>query len=196
MKLIPDKLDAFLQFDAIVSIDDAIRTKTKEIVSSLKDDAQRAKAIFEWVRDNIAHSKDIGAEVVTCSAIDTFSQGSGICFHKSHLVASMMRSEGIPCGFCYQVFENPISKDSENLALYGLNAIYLECTAQWHRIDPRGNRDDINGQFSIDPEILAFPEMQFLDDCIYAEPLENVVSALQQATSIKALWLKLPSMER
>ena len=196
MKLVPDKLDAFLQFDAIVSIDDAIRSKTKEIVYSLKGDAQRAKVIFEWVRDNIHHSKDIGAEIVTCSSVDTFSHGTGICFPKSHLVASMMRSERIPCGFCYQVFENPISKDSKNLALHGLNAIYLESTAQWHRIDPRGNRDDINGQFSTDQEILAFPEMQFLDDCIYAEPLENVISALQQATSIKDLWPKLPSIQK
>jgi len=194
MKLIPNDLDAFLHFDEVVSISDAIRSKTQEIVHSLESDIDRSKAIFEWVRDNIHHTKDLGAEVVTCSSIDTFSEGTGICFAKSHLVASMMRSEGIPCGFCYQVFDNPVATDSDSLALHGLNAIYLESTSRWHRLDPRGNRVDVNAEFSVDREILAFPDMLFMDDCIYAAPLKKVVQGLQTASNITGLWTDLPAI--
>ena len=96
MKPIPNNLEAFLQFDDIVSVDESIRSKTKEIVGSLTTDTDRAKAIFEWVRDNIPHTKDISEEIVTCSSIQTFQEGTGICFPKAHLLASMMRLEKNP----------------------------------------------------------------------------------------------------
>jgi transglutaminase-like putative cysteine protease len=195
MKLVPDQLEAFLQFDEIVSVNRVIRAKASEIVRPFELDFDRVKAIFEWVRDHIPHTKDIGEEVVTCSAIEAFAEGTGICFPKSHLVAAMMRSEGLPCGFCYQVFENPLTADSDSLALHGLNAVYLESTERWHRIDPRGNRGEIRGGFSIEHEILAFPEMRFLDDAIYASPLKAVVDGLQRATSITALWPNLPAVK-
>lgn len=196
MKLVPDQLEAFLQFDEIVCVDDAIRDQVEALVNPFDLDADRARAIFEWVRDQIPHTKDLGEEVVTCSATEVFAAGTGICFPKSHLVASMMRLEGIPCGFCYQVFENPTSEDPNSLALHGLNAIYLESTSRWHRIDPRGNRDDIHGEFSIETEVLAFPEMLFLDDCIYATPLAMVVEGLQAASSITSLWPRLPAISK
>lgn len=194
MKLIPNQLDAFLQFDDIVSVDMAIRQKAKEIVSPFELKEDRARALFKWVRDHIHHTKDIGQEIVTCSAIETFSEGTGICFPKAHLLASMMRVEGIPCGFCYQVFENKLANEPHSMALHGLNAIYLESTSKWHRIDPRGNRDDIRGEFSIADEILAFPDMQFMDDGIYAKPLTTVVEGLQSASSITSLWPNLPAI--
>ena len=107
MKLVPDRLEAFLEFDDVVSIDSRIRSTVDEIVGS-KSGVHAAKIIYEWVRDRIPHSKDQGVEQVTCSSVEAFSQGTGICFPKSHLVASMMRCIGIPCGFCYQVFEKAV----------------------------------------------------------------------------------------
>ena len=196
MKPIPDDLAAFLQFDEVIAVDQAVREKTREVVGSLVGEVERAKAIFEWVRDHIPHTKDIGEEVVTCSSTQVLAEGTGICFPKAHLVASMMRLENIPCGFCYQVFENPLSQDAESLALHGLNACYFQSTGRWHRIDPRGNRDDIQGEFSIEEEVLAFPEMKFLDDGIYAKPLSSVVKGLHDASSITSLWPELPSVSR
>ncbi|MGJ8673115.1 transglutaminase-like domain-containing protein [Rubritalea sp.] len=194
MKLVPDKLEAFLQFDEIVSVNHAIREKTEEIVQGIESDASKARAIFKWVRDTIPHTKDIEGDIVTCSAIDVFEQGTGICFAKSHLVAVMMRLEGIPCGFCYQLFENDLSSTPNSMALHGLNAVFLESTSQWHKIDPRGNRDDIRGEFSTGDEILAFPAMLFMDDCVYAKPLQSVVDGLREASDIASLWPHLPSI--
>lgn len=194
MRLIPDTLEAFLKFDEVISVDDALRAQTDTITAPHESEENRAKAIFEWVRDQIPHSKDIGEETVTCSATEALAAGTGICFPKSHLVASMMRLKGIPCGFCYQVFENPSAETANTMALHGLNAVYMESTSRWHRIDPRGNRADIHGEFSIKDEALAFPEMRFLDDCIYAEPLRKVVEGLRKATSISNLWPQLPSI--
>ena len=66
-------------------------------------ETERARALFEWVRDHIPHTHDVGGEEVTCSSIEVFEAGTGICYAKSHLLAAMMRYVGIPCGFCYQV---------------------------------------------------------------------------------------------
>lgn len=196
MKIIPNRFEAFLEFDGTVSVNQAIRDRTSEIVQSLGDDESKARAIFEWVRDFIPHTKDIGGDVVTCSAIDVLGQGTGICFAKSHLVAAMMRLEGIHCGFCYQIFENDIADDGDAMALHGLNAVFLKTSSKWHRIDPRGNRDDICGEFSIEEEVLAFPEMEFMDDCIYAQPLKIVTNGLNKAKDIKSLWPNLPSIPK
>ena len=161
----------------------------------MKTEIDKAKIIFEWVRDKIPHSKDVNREVVTCSSTETFDHVTGICFAKSHVLASMMRSEQIPCGFCYQVFHNPISSIPDSMGLHGLNAIFLNSTKRWHRIDPRGNRHDIHAEFSTEDERLAFPEMKFLDNCIYSKPLEDVVEGLQKASSITELWPVLPSVK-
>lgn len=194
MTLVPNNLESFLQFDETVSVNHVIRKKTKEIVQAIESDVGKARAIFEWVRDTIPHTKDIAGDIVTCSAIDVFEQGTGICFAKSHLVAVMMRLEGIPCGFCYQLFKNDLASTINSMALHGLNAIFLESTSQWHRIDPRGNRDDIRGEFSTGEERLAFPDMPFMDDCVYAKPLQSVVDGLREAADISSLWPHLPSI--
>ena len=194
MLLVPKNIEAFLHFDDTVSVNTAVREHTRTIVQGLGSDIEKAKAIFEWVRDHIPHTKDIAGDVVTCSAVDVLEMGTGICFAKSHLVAAMMRLEKIPCGFCYQLFENDIANDPNSMALHGLNAVYLESTSEWHRIDPRGNQDAIRGEFSTGDEILAFPDMPFMDDCIYAKPLDIIITGLQDASTIQSLWPKLPSI--
>lgn len=191
MNLIPNDITAFLEFDEVITINALIRDKVRTITSGI---AEKAKALFNWVRDEIPHSKDVSREVVTCSSTETLESGTGICFAKSHLLVSMMRCEGVPCGFCYQIFDNPLTHIPESMALHGLNAIYFKETGKWHRIDPRGNRCDIKAEFTLEKEQLAFPSMEFLDSCIYARPLNTVVTTLQNAQSITELWPVLPSV--
>lgn len=190
----PKDIEAFTRFDDVVTLNEGVRSKANEIVAGEVNETAQAKALFEWVRDRIPHTKDIEQEVVTCTSTEVLEEGTGICFAKSHLLAAMMRHAGIPCGFCYQVFENPLDLTPDSLALHGLNAIWLSETGRWHRMDPRGNRDDIHAEFSLLEELLAFPEMRFLDDCIYAAPLDQVVAGLRGADSITTLWPKLPSV--
>lgn len=192
MNPVPHDLNAFLRLDGVVAVNDAIRAMADALTAGSRDPIARARAVFAWVRDEIPHTKDIAGEVVTCTAIEAFEHKTGICFPKAHLLAAMLRHLGIPTGFCYQVFPNPADPAGPP-ALHGLNAIHLSATGRWHRLDPRGNRDGIHAVFSLDPESLAFPDMAFLDDCVYAEPLGSVVAGLKTAPNIAALWRALPS---
>jgi len=191
---IPTNLAAFLIFDDVVNIHNEIKSKAVEITEDLTDEIKKAKALFEWVRDTIPHSKDACREEVTKTAVEVFETGTGICYAKSHLLASMMRSQNIPCGFCYQVFSNPISKIPKTMALHGLNGIYLSSLKKWIRIDPRGNTAGVRAEFDIKKEQLAFPTLQMLDTHVYARPLDTVVSALTTFQTVSELWPYLPSV--
>ena len=71
MKIVPDNIEAFLKFDDVVSDHTVIKEKVREIVLPCLSNEEKAKAIFEWVRDHIPHTKDIDGEIVTCAAITT-----------------------------------------------------------------------------------------------------------------------------
>lgn len=76
----------------------------KEIVSELFNEEQteleKVKTAFEFVRDNISHSWDIQSTKVTCKASEVLQYKEGICYAKSNLLAALLRSQGIPTGFC------------------------------------------------------------------------------------------------
>jgi transglutaminase-like putative cysteine protease len=82
---------------------------------------------------------------VTWRASDVLRERVGICYAKAHLLAALLRAQGIPAGFCYQ----------ELSALHGLNAVYLH--GRWSRLDARGNRTGAGGEFSLGEEKLAWP---------------------------------------
>jgi hypothetical protein len=169
--------------------------KTQEITAGLDGDIAKAKSLFEWVRDFIPHSADIDADTVTFTASEVLAQGTGICFAKSHLLAAMCRSIGIPAGLCYQVFvKNP---PGTGMGLHGLNGIYLASLDRWIRVDPRGNTGEIDAQFSLIQEQLAFPPNpqlgEYVFDEIWNEPVPEVVNLLTKFTSRREMWPYLPT---
>jgi transglutaminase-like putative cysteine protease len=93
--------DRRLGQDAVV---DFGRPEISELASGLRshhtDDVDFARAAFEHVRDNIRHSWDAQDPRVSVSASDTLAHGTGLCFAKAHLLAAILRSQGIPTGFC------------------------------------------------------------------------------------------------
>jgi transglutaminase-like putative cysteine protease len=111
--------------------------RAKQITVGLDNDIAKAQSLFKWVRDNIPHSRDIDVDIVTFTASEVLTQGTGICYAKSHLLAAMCRSIGIPAGLCYQTCAN--DPPDSSLVLHGLNAIYLAQIDRWIRVDPRGN---------------------------------------------------------
>ncbi len=139
-----------------------------------------AKACFEWVRDEVYHSVDYQMNPVTCRASDVLKYRTGYCFAKSHLLAALLRANAIPTGFCYQ----RLSLDDRGApyTLHGFNAVHLP-EIGWYRIDARGNRSDIDAQFTPPQEKLAYQprlpeEIDFPN--ILAGPLPIVVEALQR----------------
>ena len=61
-----------------------------------------ARACFEFVRDGITHSWDAQQNPVTLRASEVLSQGTGYCYAKSHLLAALLRANGLPAALCYQ----------------------------------------------------------------------------------------------
>ncbi len=159
------------------------------------DDIAIVRTAFEWVRDRIPHTADVGGEVVTCSASEVMRAGTGICYAKAHLLAALLRANGIAAGFCYQVLRRdaPLS----GVVLHGLNAVCLSALGRWVRLDARGNTGDIDARFDLERERLAFPPDvaagEFTYDTIYAAPARVVVETLRSGTSLAALWPRLPA---
>ena len=154
-----------------------------------------AKACFEWVRDEIHHSCDYQLNPVTCCASDVLKYGTGYCYAKSHLLAALLRANYIPTGFCYQRLS--LYEDGAPYCLHGLNAVFLP-EIGWYRIDARGNKDNVNAQFTPPQEQLAFP-LIFAEefDCktVFAAPLPIIVSALQAYSTWDALLNNLPDLQ-
>jgi transglutaminase-like putative cysteine protease len=195
MKLQSQHLIDYLQCTPIIDWETpAIIDQTQTVTRGLTHDTKKAHALFEWVRDAISHSWDIGTDVVTCAASEVLQQRTGLCYAKSHLLAAMLRCAGIPAGFCYQVFRR--NAPYRGLALHGLNGLYLPSLSRWVRVDARGNTGTIDAQFSLTEEKLAFPVDPHQGEClyqtIYTDPAPEVVAVLHGFTSLHALWPYLP----
>lgn len=172
-------------------------------ITALSENLRRSAAteldlirrIYEFVRDEISHSSDITEKIVACTASEVLKAGQGICFAKSHLLAALLRYNGIPAGFCYQLLR--LNDDTSTLVLHGLNAVYPESERRWIRLDARGNKLGVNAQFSILKEKLAFPVRTELGEIdypmIYDSPDPNVLVALSQSRTFEELWSHLPS---
>ncbi|GFO69493.1 Cro/Cl family transcriptional regulator [Geomonas limicola] len=156
---------------------------------------QTAQHCFEWVRDEIRHSSDYKLNPVTWKASDALSHRTGYCYAKSHLLAALLRANGIPAGFCYQRLS--LDGSGAPYCLHGLNAVLLPDYG-WYRIDSRGNKEGIDSQFTPPVERLAFP---ILDPAeadlpeIWPEPLECVLAALRRHDDYLELYHNLPDIE-
>ncbi|MED4122866.1 transglutaminase-like domain-containing protein [Halalkalibacterium halodurans] len=145
------------------------------------DEVGKIKQAFLFVRDEISHSWDIQSHKVTCAASDVLREKEGICYAKSHLLAALLRAQGVPTGFCYQrlmLFDTP----EKGYALHGLNAVYSQTLQRWIRLDPRGNKPGVDAQFSITTEQLAFKPDEKVGEkdgrTIYVNPLPVIVDTL------------------
>lgn len=170
-----------------------IRNKIEKIRNTTNKQIEQAKIAFEFVRDEIKHSFDIKSEKVTINAENVLKEGEGICFAKSHLLTSILRGLEIPAGFCYQSVLVP---NSDKYALHGLNAVFLTETG-WFRLDPRGNKEGVNSEFSPYKEKLAynirteFGEKDYNE--VFAAPLPSVIEALSVAKTCQDLEFGRPS---
>jgi len=172
-----------------------VLSKARAIACGLSGVEEIAKACFEYVRDEIKHSKDHRLNPVTSKASEVLQYRTGYCYAKSHLLAALLRANGIPAGLCYQRLT--IAEDAPPFCLHGLNAVYLPTTG-WYRIDARGNKEGVDAQFTPPIEKLAYPivvagEADLAE--IWAEPLPVVRRVLASCTSYQEVAEKLPDIE-
>jgi len=169
--------------------------KAKDLSHAIENQAEIAKACFEYVRDEIKHSNDFKMNPVTCKASDVLQYKTGYCYAKSHLLVALLRANKIPAGLCYQRLT--IKNNQPPFSLHGLNAVYLP-NIGWYRIDARGNKEGIEARFTPPVENLAFPiiiegEADFFE--IWAEPLPEVVSVLNSSKTFQEVFENLPDIE-
>lgn len=198
MKLIPESEnmeDYLKEIPPVIRFNTPlIRQKIMEIESKVSSKKERAKIAFEVARDEIKHTFDTKDKVITISGEEALEKKEGICFAKSHLLATLLRGMGIPAGFCYQRVLRKGTVES-GYALHGLNAVYLD-EVGWFRLDPRGNKPGIDSQFSTKEEKLAYPIREELGEIdypnIFIAPLSSVIKSMHESKDSDALFYNRP----
>jgi transglutaminase-like putative cysteine protease len=168
--------------------------KAKTLCEGIAAESDRARVLFEFVRDEIDHSFDIETDVVTCNASQVLREGTGLCYAKSHLYVALLRARGLPAGFCYQ----RVCRDeaSARLVLHGFVAVYLSERECWLAADPRGDNASVQTVFDVEAPSLAYhPDPELGEETIpiiFARPNKQVVDLLDYADSLGRIRAHLP----
>ncbi|HKC51861.1 MAG TPA: transglutaminase-like domain-containing protein [Myxococcota bacterium] len=172
----------------------AIVERADSLAAGLPGDEAKARACYGFVRDEIAHTADAGLDVLPCRASEVLAARTGIGFSKSHLLAALLRSLGIPAGFCYQVVRR--APDATEMLLYGFNGVYLASRERWILLDARGNKPGLDAQFSLDAPRLAVradPALgEWLYPLIWTRPAPVVVDLLSRNKSLARIAEHIP----
>lgn len=175
--------------------DPGIHELAKILSKDCISNVEIAKNCFEWVRDNIKHSWDYKLNPVTCKSSDVLKYKTGYCYAKSHLLCALLRANRIPAGFCYQRLS--LEGNGFRYCLHGLNAVFLPQYG-WYRIDARGNKENVNAQFTPPVEQLAFSTKEKLEADlpeIWSSPLQCVVTVLKECNTFLEVYENLPDVE-
>ncbi|MES2464840.1 MAG: transglutaminase family protein [Armatimonadota bacterium] len=150
-------LAEYLQPNEWVNSDNpAIIACAQRLSQNAEDAVAATRNLYHFVRDEIAHSWDVQRPEVNGTASQVLSDGHGICYGKSHLLAALLRAVKIPSGISYQkltLFDDP----KDGYAIHALNTVYLTELDRWIRLDARGNKLGVDARFSLEEERLAFP---------------------------------------
>ena len=170
-----------------------VAEKALTLFSGTLDNIQKTRVAFEFVRDNIPHSFDINANIITAKASDVLLHNTGICHAKANLLAALLRSQYIPSGFCFQRITR-VGDDSKGYCVHCYNAVWLD--GRWVKLDARGNTKGKNAQFSMGEPVLAFycrsQYQEYYWPGIYAEPHAETMHVLEWAASLQDVLENLP----
>lgn len=189
-------MQAFLQSSRYIDFDHAlVAAKAAELATGAQSENDLVARCFEFVRDEIQHSWDFKRNPVTIKASEVLAHGTGYCYAKSHLLAALLRANGIPAGLCYQRLS--FNDSGAPYCLHGLNAVYLKVHG-WYRLDARGNKPGVAAMFTPPYEALAFRirgrEERDLRG-VWSEPLQVVISAMESYPDFALLAQNLPDVE-
>ena len=190
----PLPVDDYLCPSLLVDFDHpAIQRYLASLPVGNPSETEIARRTFEFVRDDVAHSWDIGSQRVTISASDALAFREGICYAKSHLLAALLRGQGIPAGISYQRLTLGDTPET-GYAIHALNTVYLTLLQMWIRLDARGNKPGVNAQFSTEREQLAFNVRPELGECDYwrnyAEPHPKIIETLTAHSDCREMYAR------
>lgn len=195
MQLIPESstlTDYLRELDVVDYSHPFIQKKVNEMFGKELSEIEKVQAAFEFVRDHVSHSWDIQSKRVTIKASEVLQYHEGICYAKSNLLAALLRSAGIPTGFCYQrlmLFDTP----DEGYSLHALNGIFLKSLNRWIRLDARGNKPGVRAEFSVTEEVLAFSIREELGEIdypmIYTTPNPKTIATLEANKDASEMYI-------
>lgn len=192
--LLPARVTPFLRPTPIIDWQHPdVLARAHALRENTDDPLTLAQRSFEWVRDHIRHSGDHADSVVTCTASEVLRAGTGFCYAKSHLLAALLRANGVPAGLCYQRLR---CDDEGTFCLHGLNAIFLPAYG-WYRVDARGNRADVDARFAPPVERLAFSPAAAgeLDlPGVWPDPLPGLLEVMRGYEDAAALSRRPPDL--
>ena len=172
--------------------DENIQKKVSHLKELSCDDIDYIERCFMFVRDEIPHSWDIGAEIVSKKASEVLINKTGICWAKSCLLAALLRANEIPSGISYQLLTRADNDTSDGYIIHAFNTVYIEQLDKWIRLDARGNKENVNAQFSLDEEHLAYETRSELGEIDYHnnqtdldERLVNVLDKFNEVSEIR-----------
>ncbi|MFB9364831.1 transglutaminase domain-containing protein [Kitasatospora sp. NPDC001664] len=174
---------------AYLVADDVIDHQRPEL-AALAAGLDGPEAAFRFVRDEVSHSADAGVWSGAFRASEVLAAGNAVCHGKAHLLAALLRAQGVPTGLCYQRLED----DEGGFVLHALNAVHLN--GRWSRLDARGNREGVDAQYDLERERLAWPVRPELGErdyaMIFAAPPAPLVEDLARAVPGRAGFGYLP----
>lgn len=189
-------LEQFLQSSYYIDWQQpAVLAMARELGGAATDPVEIARCCFGFVRDQIRHSWDYRQNPVTCKASEVLAHATGYCYAKSHLLAALLRGNGIPAGLCYQRLS--LTGGGAPYCLHGLNAVWLPDYG-WYRLDARGNKAGVDAQFCPPLERLAFTvtasgEADLPE--VWPEPLPVVLQVLTDYATVAEVYENLPDLE-
>lgn len=167
--------------------------KAEELFKGIDNDIEKTKIAYEYVRDEILHSFDIEAKIITTKASDVLKYKTGICHAKANLLAALLRSQNITTGFYFQHI-TLADDNSLGYCVHAYNGVYLQ--NKWIKLDARGNTNGKNAQFSLEEPMLAFPNRSEYDEYfwkgIYASPHMDTMKMLEDAKTIQDIIDNIP----
>lgn len=197
MEFRPDRNDLGRYLEDTELIDwqtPAVIERARALTETAGRTEEALRTVFEWVRDEISHSVDAGSEIVTCRASQVLREGTGLCFAKSHLLVALLRSRGIPAGFCYQRLRR--DAPAQGHVLHGFAAVYLHAEERFAALDPRGDREGIATHCDLRrPSLAHTPDPEAGEETygvVYARPHPGVVDVLTRAPDLKRALAGLP----
>ena len=189
-------MQKFLQATEYIDYNsEIIQNKAMELFNENMSNAEKARIAYEFVRDEIPHSFDCNAKIITAKASEVLKHKTGICHAKANLLTALLRLQGIPTGFCFQRLTLS-NDDSIGYGIHAYNAVFLD--NKWIKLDARGNKKGVNAQFSMNEPILAFPIRADYDECfykgIYAYSHIPSMQMLEKAKSIQDIRENIPDV--
>jgi transglutaminase-like putative cysteine protease len=162
-----DNLSLFLQPTENVNSDHPnIMHKAEELTRDLQNDADKARLLFEFVRDSYNDNPS-----GSFRASDILDYGGNNCIRRSILLVALCRAVGIPARLHMQEFmmkkETPGSDEVEYLrSPHVITGIYLN--GNWRLYDATGNEKKWVG-LNQDPSVASQMPLEFYADrdCLF-----------------------------